>query len=244
VASNEEPISKQTLEENLLKAIAPKQKDEPKTEKIDEPLALSDDEVDLFADSLLKKDTQNNINKNTKIEEPNLEQNSVTNSEQPPKKELEQPVTKKENKVAVVSAVKEVKNSKDNLKTDNLKADNIKIEPKSKLSKKLQNKLKMNQRSSNNLAYKKPHSIVYHESFKVQLASFKSKAEALDFWQNFKSEQIDIIGGLANHIEQRDVKNQGVFYRLQLGSFVNYANARNLCSRLKNRNIDCFVVKS
>lgn len=81
--------------------------------------------------------------------------------------------------------------------------------------------------------------------YTVQLASYRSEAEATVGWQTLTSEQKDLLATLPHAVAKADLgTDKGVFYRLQAGSFSDRKDAKALCSDLQDRSIDCMVVEA
>ncbi len=81
--------------------------------------------------------------------------------------------------------------------------------------------------------------------FTVQIASYRSEAEATVGWQTLTTEQKDLLSGLPHTVEKADLgAGKGVYYRLKAGTFADAKAAKTLCTGLKNRSIDCMVVEA
>lgn len=81
--------------------------------------------------------------------------------------------------------------------------------------------------------------------YAVQLAAYRSEAEATAGWTAIASGQGDLLNGLPHHVEKADLgTDKGIFFRLKAGSFGNIADARALCTDLKTRSVDCMVVEA
>lgn len=78
--------------------------------------------------------------------------------------------------------------------------------------------------------------------FRVQLAAVRAEADARRAWDLFQVDLGSVLQGLQPYIERADTSN-GTFYRVQVGSFVELAEAETLCEDLKQRNASCFVVR-
>jgi hypothetical protein len=53
----------------------------------------------------------------------------------------------------------------------------------------------------------------------------------------------DLLGSLALSIDRKDMgADKGVFFRMQAGPLASESDARGLCSRLKQRRVDCLIV--
>ena len=81
--------------------------------------------------------------------------------------------------------------------------------------------------------------------YTVQIASYRSEAEATVGWQTLTSEQKDLLSGLPHTVEKADLgTGKGIYFRLKAGSFADAKAAKSLCKDLKDRSIDCMVVEA
>ena len=81
--------------------------------------------------------------------------------------------------------------------------------------------------------------------YTVQLAAYRSEAEASAGWAALTSDQGDLLKGLPYHVEKADLgADKGIFFRLKAGSFSDVAKAKALCNDLKTRSVDCMVVEA
>jgi Flp pilus assembly protein TadD len=81
--------------------------------------------------------------------------------------------------------------------------------------------------------------------YTVQLASYRSEAEATVGWQTLTTEQADLLAKLPHSVAKADLgADKGVYYRLQAGAFNDRKDAKALCSDLQTRAIDCMVVEA
>jgi hypothetical protein len=78
-------------------------------------------------------------------------------------------------------------------------------------------------------------------SFSIQLASSRSRGDALAILSRLKNQFPDVLAG--GSIRRADVGGAGVFYRVQAGPLSHDAAAR-ACSRLKASGANCIVVHS
>ena len=77
--------------------------------------------------------------------------------------------------------------------------------------------------------------------FRVQLAAVRSEDDAKRAWALFQDELGGLVGGLTPFFERAETAN-GIFYRVQVGSFDESDEADALCVELKKLNASCFVV--
>ena len=78
--------------------------------------------------------------------------------------------------------------------------------------------------------------------FRIQLAAVRDEADARRAWDLFQVDLGPVLSGLEPYIERADTAN-GVFYRVQIGSFASLQEAEALCDQLKQRNASCFVIR-
>lgn len=81
------------------------------------------------------------------------------------------------------------------------------------------------------------------KGFRIQLGSFRTEEDVRENWSSIKKKHNSLLGDLDLHTEKADVKDKGIFYRLQLGSLSNESEARKVCKELVEAKQGCFVVK-
>jgi cell division septation protein DedD len=81
------------------------------------------------------------------------------------------------------------------------------------------------------------------KSFRVQLSSLKSEKDAIKLWDNFVKKAEGLLENKKYFIEKKMIENKGLFYRLQVADMASESDAAELCKKLKNKNIDCFIVR-
>lgn len=79
-------------------------------------------------------------------------------------------------------------------------------------------------------------------SWRVQLASVRSEAEAAAEWKRLSSRYASALNGVGMQIVKADLGEKGVFYRVQ-GGGLDEIGARGVCEQLKSQNVGCVVVK-
>ncbi len=80
--------------------------------------------------------------------------------------------------------------------------------------------------------------------YNVQLASYRSEAEASAGWQALTTDYGDLLKALPHHVEKADLgADKGIYFRLKAGSFADVKAAKSLCKDLEVRSIDCMVVE-
>lgn len=80
-------------------------------------------------------------------------------------------------------------------------------------------------------------------NYLLQLGAFRSNADAEAAWSKVLKSQSDILKGYGHTVEKADVKDKGIFYRLQVVSFPDKDKADALCAKLKARKQGCYAVK-
>lgn len=79
--------------------------------------------------------------------------------------------------------------------------------------------------------------------FRVQLGAFRVGGNAPAVWQRLLHAQSDLLGGLQHRVRRVDLGERGVFHLLQIGPLADADGAKALCDALKERGVDCLVVK-
>ena len=81
-------------------------------------------------------------------------------------------------------------------------------------------------------------------NYKIQLASLRSNVAVAQSWKRLVKANKDLLGELQLTITRRDLGSaKGVFFRMQAGPLPDAGTARDLCSRLKQRRLDCLVIR-
>ncbi len=82
---------------------------------------------------------------------------------------------------------------------------------------------------------------------RVQVAAFNSKKLSKEYWQKINHDYDNLFSGLRYYIEEADLGKKGIFYRLQIGNFINQIEAENFCNRFvlqaKKTRSDCIIVE-
>jgi cell division septation protein DedD len=81
------------------------------------------------------------------------------------------------------------------------------------------------------------------KAYKVQLASFRSEADAKKAWARYAARHKDLFSGLSPDYVRAEIPGKGTYYRLQAGPLAGAAAARTLCERVKSRKLGCLVVR-
>ncbi|HEY8871757.1 MAG TPA: SPOR domain-containing protein [Stellaceae bacterium] len=77
----------------------------------------------------------------------------------------------------------------------------------------------------------------------LRLASLRSPEAAREEWARLKRENSDLLGNLTAVAVRTDLGDQGIYYRIQAGSFGDAAAAEKLCGELKRRKLGCILAR-
>ncbi|MBA3813561.1 MAG: SPOR domain-containing protein [Alphaproteobacteria bacterium] len=78
----------------------------------------------------------------------------------------------------------------------------------------------------------------------IQLASLKSYDTAEAEWDRLSKKHADVLGKLERTIQKVDLgEEQGIYYRLRTGPFDDAQKANEACAALKERKVECVVVR-
>lgn len=77
----------------------------------------------------------------------------------------------------------------------------------------------------------------------MQILSSKSESGVEATWQKIKARNADIVNGLNANIVKADLGDKGIYYRLRLGPVRTGDEAKNICAKLKKRDVGCFIVR-
>ena len=81
-------------------------------------------------------------------------------------------------------------------------------------------------------------------SYAVQLASTRSKRGVLSTWSRLSRAYPDLFDGIRPAVARKDLGSEkGTWYRLLVGPFGNMLAAGRFCSRVKQRKLDCRVMR-
>jgi hypothetical protein len=78
---------------------------------------------------------------------------------------------------------------------------------------------------------------------RIQLGSLRSPDQARAEWQRLKRDYPDLLGRLTADAVRADLGERGIYYRILAGSFAQIGPARRLCSELKQRRVECSIVR-
>jgi cell division protein FtsN len=89
-----------------------------------------------------------------------------------------------------------------------------------------------------------PHAAVAGEGpLRVQVGAVRTPDEARSQWARLKRDYPDLLGRLTARAVRADLREKGVFYRIQAGAFADAGAAERLCSELKRRKLGCTLVR-
>ena len=80
------------------------------------------------------------------------------------------------------------------------------------------------------------------QAYHVQLASYRSKKNAMSGWNVLKRRYDSLLGKLSSRIVQVKLPNKGIFYRLQVGPLRSSSDAKLLCEKIIAQKQGCLVV--
>ena len=80
-------------------------------------------------------------------------------------------------------------------------------------------------------------------TYKLQVTSTRSSDEAEREWQKLQKSHSKFLKDLPYVIKSQDVDNSVVFYRLLVGDFKSFSQAKALCKKLTNAKQSCVIVK-
>ena len=77
----------------------------------------------------------------------------------------------------------------------------------------------------------------------VQLAAYRTRANAEVGWQRLRAAHPDQLGDRALIMREADLGDRGIYYRVRTGPFADVAAAKAFCSLLRARDQDCLVIR-
>jgi SPOR domain len=78
----------------------------------------------------------------------------------------------------------------------------------------------------------------------VQLAAFRTRANAEGGWQRLRAAHPDQLGDRALIVRETDLGDRGIYYRVRTGPFADIAAAKAFCAKLLARDQDCVVKRA
>lgn len=79
--------------------------------------------------------------------------------------------------------------------------------------------------------------------YRVQLGAFRSLENANDLWQRVWRSEWDLLGRSEPRIRNLDLGAKGALHLLQIGALASERQAQALCGALRQRGLDCLVVR-
>ncbi|WP_291842923.1 SPOR domain-containing protein [Maricaulis sp.] len=80
-------------------------------------------------------------------------------------------------------------------------------------------------------------------SWVVQIASFRTEADAEAAWVAFRTRFPDISSGMAPDVASVEIDGRGTYHRLRIAAFADRDDAVGFCSTLQSRGQDCLVAR-
>lgn len=80
-------------------------------------------------------------------------------------------------------------------------------------------------------------------SVRIQIGALRDEQAARAEWTRRQGQFADLLGDLSVYVQRVDAGDRGVFYRVQGGPLASVEAAGALCERLKERGLDCLVVR-
>ncbi|HEY5597484.1 MAG TPA: SPOR domain-containing protein [Kiloniellales bacterium] len=76
----------------------------------------------------------------------------------------------------------------------------------------------------------------------AQIASFRTRANAEGGWQRLRAAHPGLLGDRALILQEADLGDRGIYYRVRTGPFPDTAAAKDFCARLRARDQACVVI--
>lgn len=76
----------------------------------------------------------------------------------------------------------------------------------------------------------------------IQMAAVRTEEAARGEWARLQGQFPDLLGGLQLRVQEADLGERGIFYRVQAGP-LDEARAEQVCGGLKAQNTDCILVR-
>jgi len=76
----------------------------------------------------------------------------------------------------------------------------------------------------------------------AQLAAFRTRANAEGGWQRLRAAHPDQLGDRALILQEADLGERGIYYRVRTGPFADIATAKAFCEQLRAREQACVVL--
>jgi cell division protein FtsN len=77
----------------------------------------------------------------------------------------------------------------------------------------------------------------------LQIGAYKSQADADASWKTYRAKHAALLDGYNSDVQQADLGDKGIWYRLRIAGFASKDVASALCERLKADGGACFLGK-
>jgi hypothetical protein len=88
---------------------------------------------------------------------------------------------------------------------------------------------------------KAPAPIAASSAYALQIGAYKSQAEADAAWKAYKGRHAALLADASTDVQQADLGDKGVWYRLRITGFASKDVANAMCDRLKGDGGACFL---
>ena len=79
------------------------------------------------------------------------------------------------------------------------------------------------------------------DDYLIQISAQTNPDAARNLWNSMSEKHSDILGSLTPYIIKVEISGKGTIYRVRAGGFGDRATGSKLCSRLKRRQVTCYV---
>jgi cell division septation protein DedD len=88
-----------------------------------------------------------------------------------------------------------------------------------------------------------PPAVSPDRAYLVQLAAARTQDGAETEWEKLRGKNQDLLGNLRLFVTKADLGAKGVYYRLRAGPITDEAAARDICTQLTKRQVNCLIIK-
>jgi cell division protein FtsN len=88
---------------------------------------------------------------------------------------------------------------------------------------------------------KTPVPVPASSTYALQIGAYKSQAEADAAWKSYKAKHATLLADAATDVQQADLGEKGIWYRLRITGFASKDVASSMCDRLKADGGACFL---
>ena len=82
----------------------------------------------------------------------------------------------------------------------------------------------------------------FSQGWRLQIAALKDRATAEALWQRLAREAPDLVGDIEHRVQEADLGERGIFYRLRIGPFASRDAAVRRCRSLDSAGFGCFPI--